>query len=217
MNVLALDTASGEICACLLSDDDCLFAPASASGGAGKTRSTLIIPLLRNLLSRANLEWPQLQALAFSHGPGSFTGLRIAAATLAGLNSAMRLPVISCSSLAITARQAGRQQATWVLEDARAGEAFVGCYQHGRPLRQDACISWEEVQRRLPPAAYICQAEPPVDLDRWQRLPAKLSRSAALAVEVRAACEGIRDLQSLPRYPAPVYLQLSQAERQAHA
>ncbi|MDQ6981697.1 MAG: tRNA (adenosine(37)-N6)-threonylcarbamoyltransferase complex dimerization subunit type 1 TsaB [Mariprofundus sp.] len=228
-NILGLDTALGEIAACIIKCGQVYVSPPDAHS-AGKTRSTSIIPMIHQLLRQAGLDWKQLDLLAFGSGPGSFTGLRIGAATLAGINAGLRIPVVHLSSLAITARQVVTEQtvtaqiatektatekAVQVLEDARAGEVFVGHYQNGRALQVDACLSWQDIEAREP-GLFCCNSEPPVRLNYWKRLPLTLPRSQALAIEVAAACSRGIDLSSLPIYPSPRYLQLSQAERQVH-
>ncbi len=213
-NILALDTACGDISAAIVKDEK-IFTSEPAENPSGKTRSTTIVPILESLLKEADLEWQQLDALALGAGPGSFTGLRIAAATLAGINSGLKLPVFHLSSLVLTARQVDTKEPIWVLEDARAGEAFVGRY-HNHQMRQpDSCMRWGDIES-LPPGDFCCHGEPPVELPGWTRVPLTLSRSTALANETISACSAVLD-ENMPIYPTPIYLQLSQAERNAHA
>ncbi len=215
-HIIALDSACGVISASVIKDNQ-LFVSEPVENASGKTRSTTIVPLLEQLLQQAELEWHQLHALALGAGPGSFTGLRIAAATLAGINSGLKLPIYHLSSLAITARQANVDGAVWVLEDARAGEAFVGCYQNHEVIKADVCLSWKDVEA-LPAAHFCCHGEPPVDLSAWRREPLRLDRSVALAIETQLVSKRLNaERIDLPIYPSPVYLQLSQAERNAHA
>jgi len=214
LNILALDTACGDISACIIKDGQ-IFTSEPAENPSGKTRSTTIVPVLEDLLKKAELEWQQLDALALGAGPGSFTGLRIAASTLAGINSGLKLPVFHLSSLALTARQVDSDETLWVLEDARAGEAFVGHYHNHQHVQADSCMSWAEVES-LSSACFCCHGEPPVDLQGWTRVPLTVSRSSALACETISACSaGLA--KDMPIYPRAIYLQLSQAERNAHA
>lgn len=213
LSILALDTAYGEISGCILSAGKTyLSAPVKNPGN--KTRSTMIIPALDELLSQAGLTWTGLDALAFGHGPGSFTGLRIAAATLAGINAGLKLPILHISSLAITAKQADSPDPIRVIEDARAGEAFVGHYHDDKSTQADACLTWTEVAA-LAAADFVCLNAMPEILPQWRQRPLQLERSEALARAVKTAMDNIADWSALPRFPAPVYLQISQAERNA--
>ncbi|MFQ5519246.1 MAG: tRNA (adenosine(37)-N6)-threonylcarbamoyltransferase complex dimerization subunit type 1 TsaB [Mariprofundus sp.] len=209
-NILALDTPFGEISAAILKDSEA-FLTRSDRADDGKTRSTTIVPILSELLERAGLSWEELDLLALGAGPGAFTGLRIAASTLAGINSGLKLPILHLSSLAITARQASTAEATWVIEDARAGEAFIGCYRTGKNIHEERCASWQEVLE-IAPARFACHNNPAVEMPGWNRLPLSMSRSEALLEETEHAVIGA-NIDSLPIYPSPVYLQLSQAER----
>jgi len=212
--ILALDTSCGAISACVIAGGHD-YITQDDLGDSGKTRSTRIVPLLHALLSQAGLSWKQLDALALGAGPGSFTGLRIAAAALAGINAGLHLPIAHLSSLAITARQAKTASPVRVLEDARAGEVFCGFYQDGHSLEADTCLRWEQVER-LKPGQYCCHGEPAIHLDQWIRLPLTVPRSHALMLETQAVCAGVGDWGAMPVYPSPTYLQLSQAERQAN-
>lgn len=209
MNILSLDTACGEISACVLKDDEPFLARAESQDG--KTRSTTIIPIISDLLAEAELNWEALNLLALGAGPGAFTGLRIAAATLAGINSGLHLPILHLSSLAITSRQAMTSEALWVIEDARAGEAFIGQYQAGECISPDRCMSWQEITD-MQPAQFICHNEPAIAMAGWTRQPVTVIRSAALLAETEHRLENSRP-ESLPTYPEPVYLQRTQAER----
>jgi len=213
-NILALDTASGKIAACIIRNGHPHLLQTDESG-TGTTRSTAIIPALDSLLEQACLNWKDLDVLALGAGPGSFTGLRIAAATLAGINAGLYRPMIHLSSLAITARQAATPEPVRVLEDARAGELFYGSYQHGNALEENSCRRWNQLET-CPPGLFCCINEPPVKLDHWTRLALSIARSQALALETQSACDKVTDWKHVPVYPTPVYLQLSQAERNAH-
>ncbi|MFQ5518840.1 MAG: tRNA (adenosine(37)-N6)-threonylcarbamoyltransferase complex dimerization subunit type 1 TsaB [Mariprofundus sp.] len=212
-NILALDTAFGEISAAVLKDGEPFLTRLENSGG-GKTRSTTIVPVLSALLEQAGLTWDDLDMLVLGAGPGAFTGLRIAAATLAGLNSGLKLPILHLSSLAITARQAMTSDQLWVIEDARAGEAFIGCYQAGEQIHEDRCVSWQEVME-MRSGQFISHNEPAVEMQGWKRAPITVIRSAALLSATEAALANTKP-DPLPVYPEPVYLQRSQAERNAH-
>ncbi|MDQ6978590.1 MAG: tRNA (adenosine(37)-N6)-threonylcarbamoyltransferase complex dimerization subunit type 1 TsaB, partial [Mariprofundaceae bacterium] len=53
-----------------------------------RQQSRLLAAAMQALCSQANCSWSDLQRLLYVQGPGSFTGLRIAAATLNGVNTA---------------------------------------------------------------------------------------------------------------------------------
>lgn len=91
-----------------------------------------ILPLIGELLAAAGTTLHSLDAIVFGRGPGSFTGLRIAAAIAQGLAMSASLPVLAVSSLAATAQRAWDEEriaASLVCIDARMGEVYWGRYE----------------------------------------------------------------------------------------
>ena len=210
--VLALDAAVGKSYGCLLlSNTETLFAESEGS----RAHSQTLMPMLEGLLNKADLDWQELNMLALGVGPGSFTGLRIAAAALAGVNASLQLPVLSVSSLAITSVQADFEEPLYVLENARAGEVFVGHYRGGASMQDDHCISWDALND-VEPCSYTSVTTPPSDLSGWQRLEPVLHRGEAMVMVVREMMKQ-EQLSNLPKYVQPAYLQISQAERTLRA
>jgi len=206
--VLALDAAFGPAAASLMLDEKRRLHAESAEN---RPHSQAILPLLEALLRQASLTWQSLAMLALAIGPGSFTGVRVAAATLAGINAGLKRPLLAVSSLAVTAAQAGGPDDIWVFEDARAGEVYVGRYRDHKALQPDACMPWEALAT-LPPAAFACHSAPPRPLTGWQRRPLTKSRPEALADTVWHQIQTTAT-DTLPVYAQPAYLQPSQAER----
>jgi len=169
------------------------------------------MPMLEGLMSQAGLKWSDLRMLALGVGPGSFTGLRIAAATFSGINASLSLPTLPVSSLAITAAQTDSSEALWVLEDARAGEVFVGHYQAHSAIEEDRCMSWEALQE-MSASKYVAVSTPPEDLSGWQQLERPIARPEALACVVQELLKSVK-VEALSRYVQPAYLQITQAER----
>lgn len=94
---------------------------------AGQRHSELLLPMLSDVLAEAGVNWRQLDGLAFGMGPGSFTGLRIAASVAQGLALAHDLPVVGISTLEAMAEACGHHEVLACL-DARMGEVYAGHY-----------------------------------------------------------------------------------------
>jgi tRNA threonylcarbamoyladenosine biosynthesis protein TsaB len=127
VRLLAIDT-SGEACsAALLIDSD----SRQRFSRQPRRHGTLILGMVESLLAEAHLVLSDLDALAFGRGPGSFTGVRIAAAVAQGLGLGADLPVVPVSTLAALAqghhRRAGVARSL-VAVDARMGELYWGAY-----------------------------------------------------------------------------------------
>jgi len=97
-----------------------------------------LLPMMDQLLAGAGLSVGQLDALAFGRGPGSFTGVRIAAGAVQGIAFAADLPVAPVSSLGALAQGVYRvlgREAVLAAFDARMGEVYWGAYRaEGSPL-----------------------------------------------------------------------------------
>lgn len=130
MKLLAIDT-SASACSVGLMLDDAIF---SLHRIAPMQQTQMILPMLDEILQANNLTLNQLDALVYGCGPGSFTGVRIAASVIQGLAFATRLPIIKISSLAATA-QTAHDELGWrkvlVGMDARINEVYWGAYQVG--------------------------------------------------------------------------------------
>jgi len=98
---------------------------------APRQHAALILPMIESLLVEAEIKVTDLDAIAFGQGPGSFTGVRIAASVVQGIAFAASLPVVPVSSLAALAQGAMREtnlpQVMCAL-DARKAEVYWGVY-----------------------------------------------------------------------------------------
>ena len=128
MKILAIETATDACSAALLIDgvieQELEVAP--------REHAKIILPMAERLLSAAELKVSQLDIIAFGRGPGSFTGLRIAAGITQGIAFGADLPVAPVSTLAALAQGCAREhKATHILSalDARMQEVYWGMYQ----------------------------------------------------------------------------------------
>jgi tRNA threonylcarbamoyladenosine biosynthesis protein TsaB len=126
-NILALDTST-EACSCALSingevAEDFEICP--------RQHAQKILPMIHALMAKHDIGFAGIDAVAFGRGPGSFTGLRIAAGVTQGLAFAAELPVIPVSTLAaiaIDVRQAGTASHVLSCLDARIDEIYWGIF-----------------------------------------------------------------------------------------
>jgi len=202
--ILALDTASGASVCLLLPDGQSI----SASMNTPRAHSRELLPLLDQVVQKQGLQWQDIGAFAVGTGPGSFTGLRVACATIAGLNASLHKPVYALSSLAITAQQAMLEGELWAIEDARSGLVYAAKFSAGKCVAPPQCLTWEAFLKFLP-AKYVTLSDIPVDLTGWQVLPLQQTREQALLAEVRA----LQPDADYQMWVEPLYLQASQAEK----
>jgi tRNA threonylcarbamoyladenosine biosynthesis protein TsaB len=147
--VLALDTSTDRLSVVLGPGGQAPMREFRAAGGPQASAS--LIPAIARLLD--DLGWPlaSLDAIAFSNGPGAFTGLRTACAVVQGLAVAGRpggIPVLPISTLQVTAEVARQQWALQVrqpvgpvlaLLDARMDEVYAALM----PAEGDAAAEGE--------------------------------------------------------------------------
>ncbi len=126
-NLLVIEAAS-DSCSIALQTDGHILERTEA---APRMHSRLLYPMLNELMDQAGIKPKQLDAVVFGKGPGSFTGLRIAAATAQGIGFACDIPLIGVSTLQAMATQSHNElQAQQVISimDARMNELYVGFY-----------------------------------------------------------------------------------------
>ena len=126
--ILAIDTSTDACSAALLFDNKnhhrFVVAP--------RQHTKFILPMIHELLAEAQLELNQLDAIAFGCGPGSFTGIRLAASITQGLAFVANLPVVKISSLRALAQEVFAtldKEKILVAQDARMQEIYWGEYQ----------------------------------------------------------------------------------------
>jgi len=121
-----------------------------------RQHTRLILPMIDRLMATCGVRFADLDAIAFGKGPGSFTGLRIAAGVAQGLAFAADLPVLPVSTLAAVALQSAADDDTLVLSclDARIDEIYWGWYhvKNGAPalLGEERLSRPEAVPAELP-------------------------------------------------------------------
>ena len=131
MKILAIDSATELCSAALWIDGECLSREGARPRGSGE----LVLGMVAELLEQAGLALARLDMIAFGRGPGAFTGVRLAVAVAQGLGFAAGIPLLPVSDLRALAQRALAQQGapvrTLICQDARMGEVYWGCFEHG--------------------------------------------------------------------------------------
>lgn len=142
--LLAIDTSTEACSAALL----CAGQVCSRFEVKPRAHNRLILTMIRDLCADANIELSALQAIAFGQGPGSFTGIRMAAGIVQGIAFGANIPVIPISTLQLLAQTAYDKHgftSVAVAMDARLNEYYFNLFtldEHElmQPLGED-CIT----------------------------------------------------------------------------
>ena len=129
MKLLALETANEQCSVSIVDETQELYFQLDLRA---KAQTQTILPMIEQGLNQTAIELANLTAIAFSRGPGSFSGVRINAAVTQALAWANDVPVVPVSTLQALAQAAhrvhGLTQVTAVL-DARMQEVYIASYQ----------------------------------------------------------------------------------------
>lgn len=154
MKVLALETANEQCSVCIADETQELYFQLDARA---KAQTQTILPLIEQGLAEIGIQISSLTAIAFSRGPGSFSGVRINAAVTQALAWSNDLPVIPVSTLQALAqaayRIAGLTEVTAVL-DARMKEVYAASYQldeNGimQPVSEEQLLSYSDAEQAV--------------------------------------------------------------------
>lgn len=125
--LLAIDCSSKTAAAALVGEDGRLFSEGLIN--AGLTHSETLMPLIARLLEQARIQPKDIERIAVTNGPGSFTGLRIGAAAAQGLSMSLDIPICGVSSLEAAAwnvaHMGGHIRAVM---DARCGQVYTALF-----------------------------------------------------------------------------------------
>lgn len=192
---------------------------------SGLTHSRTLLPMAEDLLKNAELSLDQVELFAVAQGPGSFTGIRIGVSTVKGLAWAGNKPCVGVSTLEAMAWH-GLSAGGYIcpVMDARRSQVYNALFkiENGRPVRlcQDRAIALpllagELKELRSPvflvgdgaelTASYLKEQGLP-----YVQAPDNLHWQSAWGVAMAAMDKEPGDAHQL----LPVYLRLSQAERE---
>lgn len=150
MKILGIESASMTASVAVVSDG---ILTAEYTVNYKKTHSQTLMPMLDEIFQTTELDRKSLDAVAVSSGPGSFTGLRIGAASAKGICMALNIPLVPVPTLdALAYNFWGTDALICPVMDARRGQVYGGLYRCAETLHivEDAsAISAEELVKNL--------------------------------------------------------------------
>ena len=222
MLILAFESSARAASVALVEDGRLISQYSQCSG---LTHSRTLLPMAEDMLKNAELSLDKVDLFAVAHGPGSFTGIRIGVSTVKGLAWAADKPCVGVSTLVAMAWH-GLAAGGLVcpVMDARRSQVYNALFQveNGRPVRlcEDRPIALSQLAEELrtlnAPAFLIGDgAELAEKYLREQAIPCtvapeNLRWQSAWGVAMAAMDKTPGNADAL----LPVYLRLSQAERE---
>lgn len=225
MKILSLDSST-ESATCAVLDDYKLFGEITFN--YKKQHSTVLMPIIDNLLKNLNMDIDSMDGFVVSKGPGSFTGLRIGTAVIKGLSQGTGKPFVGVSSLdALAYNLCYTSGIICPILDALRGNVYTALYNFQGDklniLSEYMLVSVEELIEILnhydQPVCFIGDAVPKFKNDLSSKIkqirfaPANLNLSRASALGelgIKLLKSGTQDdIYSF----APFYLRKCQAER----
>lgn len=222
MLILAFESSARAASVALVEDGRLISQYSQCSG---LTHSRTLLPMAEDMLKNAELSLDKVDLFAVAHGPGSFTGIRIGVSTVKGLAWAADKPCVGVSTLeAMAWHGLAAGGLVCPVMDARRSQVYNALFQveNGRPVRlcEDRPIALSQLAEELrtlnAPAFLIGDgAELAEKYLREQAIPCtvapeNLRWQSAWGVAMTAMDKTPGNADAL----LPVYLRLSQAERE---
>ena len=134
MYTLAFDTTANSVSVALLDDSDIVFQDNQImERGQGEA----LIPMIQRIMYSSGKKMSDIDRIAVSVGPGSFTGVRVGLATARGMGLALKKKVVGITTLEASAYQI-KGKVLSVLDTKRGDfytqifEKYMGCLKHLR-------------------------------------------------------------------------------------
>lgn len=231
MKILALDS-SGLVASAALLEDDNLIAEYTIQ--YKKTHSQTLLLMLEEIRDMVELDMNTVDAIAVAAGPGSFTGLRIGSATAKGLAFALDKPIVPVPTVEGLAYQMyGTDALVCPIMDARRSQVYTGIYEFVyrenkydmHVIKEQCALSFDEIAgvlNGLERKVVFLGDGVPVFRERMAEVmqvpytlaPAHRNRQSAACIAVLGNLYYAQGKVESGAQHAPVYLRLSQAERE---
>ena len=224
MNILAFDTTLGACSAAIARRGNGGSRIFGACELREREHAEVLIPMIGGVLDEADLEYDDLDAIAVTIGPGSFTGVRVGVAAARGFALSLNVPLIALTSLEVMARQALDRldeipDTLIVSVDARRSEIYIAQFDGaGHEVREPVALAPAQAAKNLPSSGRI------VAVGSGANLLAAAALNCAREIEVTLAelqpDARILAKMALDRQPAsgpvnPLYLRPPDAKPQS--
>ena len=227
MKILGIDTSALVATVALCEDEKPL---AVYSQKCGLTHSQTMLPMVKNVLDNTDTSIDDIDMIAVSEGPGSFTGIRIGISTVKGLAFGKNKICIGVSTLEAMARTVAEFCTDAIIcpvMDARRNQLYNALFlcESGKLTRicEDRLVSVfdleEELKKYSDKKIYLCGdgydiAKNAFTTVKTENTPLISQYQSAYSVALGALEIAKQELLTTDIELSPVYLRASQAERE---
>ncbi len=231
MKLIALDS-SGLVASAAVVEDEILTAEYTIQ--YKKTHSQTLLPMLEEIRNMTELDLQEVDAVAVAAGPGSFTGLRIGAATAKGLAFALEKPIVPVPTVdGLAYNLYGTDKIVCPIMDARRSQVYTGIYEF-RPegdryclhiIKRQCAAAFDEIAQELNAIGrevIFLGDGVPVFRERMKEVmevpytlaPVHMNRQRAASIGALGSIYYAQGRMVSGEAFVPEYLRLSQAERE---
>ncbi|MBP3421677.1 MAG: tRNA (adenosine(37)-N6)-threonylcarbamoyltransferase complex dimerization subunit type 1 TsaB [Lachnospiraceae bacterium] len=147
MKILAIDS-SGLVASVAVTEDGHLIAEYTID--YKKTHSQTLLPMLDEIKHMIELDLSTIDAVAVAAGPGSFTGLRIGAATAKGVAGALDKPIIEIPTMdGMAYNLVGYEGVICPIMDARRNQVYTGFYRFRKDASARSGFSFQVIKTQF--------------------------------------------------------------------
>lgn len=224
MRILAFDSTA-ITASVAVAEDEKLIAEITLNNG--NTHSQTLLPMAESLFTMLGITADDIDLFAVSEGPGSFTGVRIGAATVKGLAFGRDAQCIGVSTLeALAFNLRGYKGVICPVMNARRSQVYTAIFESDGEsitrLTEDMAIAAEELDERLASLGKevrLCGDGIEVALENFtktapKRVPENETYQSGYSVAMVALAKYREGVRGSDAELAPTYLRLSQAERE---
>lgn len=147
MKILSIDSSSVSASAAVTENGRIL---AEEFVNNGYTHSVTLMPIIEKVLKDSETSVSDLDLLAITNGPGSFTGVRIGIASAKGICDAANIPCFAVSTLEAIAKPLSAKNVLAVsVMDARCNQVYTASFYKGERETEDRAILISELLNEL--------------------------------------------------------------------
>ena len=226
MKLLGIDSSSLVASVAVVTDD---VLTAEYTVDFKKTHSQTLLPMIDEVVTMLGMDLHEIDAIAVSGGPGSFTGLRIGSATAKGLGLALEKPLIHVPTVdAMAYNLWGSDALICPIMDARRNQVYTGIYRFEKKFEtvmdQDAMDMGELIEKLNAMGErviFLGDGVPVYEKQIAEKMtvpydlaPAHVNRQRAASVAALGAVYFAEGKTETAMEHKPDYLRKSQAERE---